>query len=115
MIDNLKEMIKEDINEISKHIVVKVSREIRTYISHVGHINSMPLSTIMRKVLEQFSIENEPNSNFVKSREEYPITIHIREKDDFTKKDYQDYADTISNEDIIRIVRELYFNSNGMM
>lgn len=112
MIDNLKEMIKDDINEMSKHITVKVNREVKAYISHVGHINSMTLSSVMRKVLEEFSNENEPNPDFVKLREEYPIIIHIRENDDFTKKDYQDYADSISNKDMMEIVRKLYFNSD---
>ena len=87
-------------------IKVKMNSYTKDLIWQISNIKQISQSSILRNVLKEYkSIDRSP---LIKNEDDYSITVHVTEKDNFTIRDYKLYAENISNDEIYLILDKLY-------
>lgn len=91
---------------MSNTIKIEMSKELRTVIKELSLSEAISMSSIIREVLKKFKKDNK----FTLKREDddYSQKIYLLEKFGVTKSEYNIAAKNITNEDINRIIKEIY-------
>lgn len=93
--------------DLTRNIVrVSISPKVNSMIRIFSERTGLPISSILREVLENYKNKSEVVSKI--DTEDYSKKLAVKLKNDYSVEEYQKYADEISNQDIISILNEIY-------
>jgi hypothetical protein len=96
------------IQEIDETNVIKIrlSKEVNYLIKHLSKTLKIPISQVLRPILEIYKDKNELTNKI--DTDDYSKTLYIEATEEFTVEIYQNYADKITNRDIIYIINDVF-------
>lgn len=104
---SISEMVTESLYSYSmKEIRLKLSDEAFSIISHLSFEMEISISQIVREVLKTYKSKGQEIDK--KDTDDYSKKLYINPTEEVSKEEYYMYAEKITNQDIINILKELY-------
>lgn len=96
----------EDKDTLSNIVRMTISPEVHFILRTLSRELETSISSILRNVLDLY--KNKPESISKINTEDYSRKLYLKLNNDRSVEEYQKYADKISNQEIVVILRDLY-------
>lgn len=104
---SISEMVTESLYSYSmKEIRIRLSDEVFSIISNLAFEMKMSISQIVREVLKTYKVKGQIIDK--KDTDDYSRKLYINPTEEVSKEEYYMYAEKITNQDIVNILKELY-------